>query len=343
MSDDFLFSDEDPLLDDAESEDPSPQHSGTWTVLIVDDDAEVHAVTRFSLRNVTFRGCSLELLSAYSGKEAREILRERNDIALILLDVVMETSDAGLQLVHVIREELKNRAVRIVLRTGQPGQAPEDKVIVEYDINDYKAKTELTAQKLFTTVIAALRAYNDIMTIEVSREGLRKIITSSARLVERNSLREFASGVLTQISALLDAQPNGIICAQKGANDKIVLLAGVGRYTVSLDGCIEDLASHDEVVAGVREALERKTTIFGQEAVTVYIPTDHDHEIAAWVVTERELSESDHDLLRLFLESLSSSFSNAVLFEKLQAANEELEGRVAKANERFERLGEAPV
>ncbi|WP_448204901.1 DUF3369 domain-containing protein [Azospirillum sp. sgz302134] len=341
MSDDFLFCDDDSLLDEPEAEPAAP--SGTWTVLIVDDDAEVHAVTRFSLRNVTFRGHSLELLSAYSGKEAREILRERTDIALILLDVVMETSDAGLQLVQVIREEMKNRAVRIVLRTGQPGQAPEDRVIVDYDINDYKAKTELTAQKLFTTVIAALRAYNDIMTIEASREGLRKIITSSARLVERNSLREFASGVLTQISALLDAQPNGIICAQKGVNDKIVLLAGVGRYTVDADGCIDDLLSHGDVVAGVREAFERKSTIFGQEAVTVYIPTDHDHEIVAWVVTERELSESDHDILRLFLESLSSSFSNAVLFEKLQEANEDLERRVAEANARLGRLGEAPV
>ncbi|HEX8480083.1 MAG TPA: phosphodiesterase, partial [Telluria sp.] len=119
-----------------------------WRVLIVDDDVDVHAVTRLALRNVSFKGRELELFSAYSGVEGFQILRDTPDIALVLLDVVMETDDAGLILARRIREELSNQIVRVVLRTGQPGQAPEQRVIIEYDINDYKAKTELTTQKL---------------------------------------------------------------------------------------------------------------------------------------------------------------------------------------------------
>jgi len=42
----------------------------------------------------------------------------------VLLDVIMETDQAGLDLVEFIRDTLKNETVRIILRTGQPGQAP---------------------------------------------------------------------------------------------------------------------------------------------------------------------------------------------------------------------------
>nr|MBP6600126.1 response regulator [Giesbergeria sp.] len=137
-----------------------------WRVLVVDDDVEVHAVTRLILGKMRYKGRGIELLSAHSGIEARQVMTSQSDIAVVLLDVVMETDDAGLRLVSVIRQELGNTATRIILRTGQPGQAPEEQVIVDYDINDYKAKSELTAQKLFTTVVAALRSYETIVALE---------------------------------------------------------------------------------------------------------------------------------------------------------------------------------
>jgi PAS domain S-box-containing protein len=143
-----------------------------WRILIVDDDKDVHRMTHFALLNVVFMDRPLELLSAYSRQEAYTMLRDTPDIALVLLDVVMETQDAGLVLARQIREELNNQLVRVVLRTGQPGQAPEQRVIVDYDINDYKAKIELTKQKLFTTVIASLRAYDNLLTIAQGKQAL---------------------------------------------------------------------------------------------------------------------------------------------------------------------------
>ena len=134
-----------------------------WRVLVVDDDADMHHVTRLVLSDFKFQNRSLELISAYSGKEAYDILAKPNDIALVLLDVVMETEDAGLVLTRQIREQLKNQLVRIVLRTGQSGKAPETEVVAAYDINDYKDKSELTVQKLRTTVISSLRAYSNLL------------------------------------------------------------------------------------------------------------------------------------------------------------------------------------
>ncbi|WP_338845640.1 PAS domain-containing protein [Massilia sp. W12] len=143
-----------------------------WRVLIVDDDVDVHVVTRFALRNVTYLGRRLKLFHAYTGAEAYDVLRDTPDIALVLLDVVMETADAGLRLARQIRGELNNQLVRVVLRTGHAGQALEQSVIVDYDINDYRTKTELTTQKLFTTVISSLRTYDSLLATERSQREL---------------------------------------------------------------------------------------------------------------------------------------------------------------------------
>lgn len=135
----------------------------SWKVLIVDDDEEIHFITKLALKDFSFDGKPLEFVSAFSGEEAKQAIQSNPDTALVLLDVVMEDDEAGLKVVKFIRNELSNYMVRIVLRTGQPGQAPENQVIIDYDINDYKTKTELTAQKLVSTIVTALRSYRDII------------------------------------------------------------------------------------------------------------------------------------------------------------------------------------
>jgi len=163
-NDEIIFADDQPETGDGKDAE------GPWNVLIVDDEDDVHRITKANLRSFRFRNRAIRLLSAHSSAEARRVLCDEHDIALVLLDVVMETEDAGLKLVEFIRGELRNRHIQIVLRTGQPGQAPEERVIVDYDINDYKVKSELTARKLFITVVAALRAYANIVDLDSSRQ-----------------------------------------------------------------------------------------------------------------------------------------------------------------------------
>ncbi|UGQ49012.1 response regulator [Massilia endophytica] len=156
------------------AEQPAANGPAPWRVLIVDDDVDVHVVTKFSLSNAVFMGRRLSFLHAYSGAEALNILRTEEDIALVLLDVIMETTDAGLKVAKRIRDELKNDLVRIVLRTGQPGQALEHSIILDYDINDFWCKTDLTTRKLFTTVIASLRGYQSLLESHRKLEALQK-------------------------------------------------------------------------------------------------------------------------------------------------------------------------
>ncbi len=134
----------------------SPQK---YKLLVVDDEPEIHNITRLVLNDFTFAGKKIELISAFSGKEAEELIQKNSDIALILLDVIMDSDDAGLNFVKYVREVVNNHLVRIVLRTGQPGMFPEDTIVEKYDIDDFKSKTELTKVRLFTTVRTALRVY----------------------------------------------------------------------------------------------------------------------------------------------------------------------------------------
>ncbi|MGK0288789.1 MAG: signal transduction histidine kinase [bacterium] len=179
-NDELIFTDE-------EDEEVKEESTDVWKVMIVDDDIEVHNVTRMVLSGFAYNHKKLQFICAESGEEAKKLIQEHPDTALILLDVVMEDDDSGLQVVKFIREELENHFVRIVLRTGQPGQAPEESVILAYDINDYKAKTELTSQKLFTTVVTSLRAYQAITALEEARDELK---TAWKRAEEMNRLKD---------------------------------------------------------------------------------------------------------------------------------------------------------
>ncbi|MFL5212845.1 MAG: DUF3369 domain-containing protein, partial [Microvirga sp.] len=187
--DDFLT-----VIEDGEAEARVPS-GGRWKVAVIDDDAAVHDGTRFALYDYVLNRQGLEILSAYSAQEGRELLRQHPDIAVVLLDVVMESEGAGLELVDYIRNELRNETVRIILRTGQPGQAPERRVIVDYDINDYKAKTELTADKLFTALTAALRSYQQLERMVQTRRGLEIIIDAASTLYDFKSMQRLAEGV----------------------------------------------------------------------------------------------------------------------------------------------------
>jgi two-component sensor histidine kinase/CheY-like chemotaxis protein len=156
-----------------------------WTVLVVDDEPDVHTVTRLALEGSRVDGSALRLLQARSGAQAREILQAEPECAVVLLDVVMETDDAGLSLARWIRESLQNQRVRIVLRTGQPGVAPEETVMSTYDIHDYYAKTEISARRLRTTVTSGVRAWRDLQTLHLQRQALERAQESIVR-----SLRE---------------------------------------------------------------------------------------------------------------------------------------------------------
>jgi response regulator RpfG family c-di-GMP phosphodiesterase len=330
--------DDDWLIDDdaaAPGAPPTQAMQRPWRVLVVDDDADVHAVTRLALRNLSFRGRELELFSAHSAADGFRLLRDTADIALVLLDVVMETEDAGLVLARRIREELGNHTVRVVLRTGQPGQAPEQRVIIDYDINDYKAKTELTTQRLFTAVISALRAYEALTMLERSRAGLAKILAAVPNLYQAGSLREFASGVLVQVSAVLDVGTDGMLCVMAAGSGEPAVLAATGEYA-DLAGQALLPAGHPLLPAFAR-ALRERASQYEQHATVFLLHTQQQQHLCIAVTPPLPIAPEQRDLLELYCQRIAAAFDNQYLFEQLrktQQATVEVLAEVAELHNR---------
>ena len=208
-----------------------------WKIMIVDDDATIHNATKKVLRNFNFEDKSLKFISAYNKNEAKKLIQQNPDVAVLLLDVMMDGEKAGLEIASYIRNDLKNTYVRIILRTGQPHDVPEEIVIREYDINDYKEKSELTAKKLCTTMFSSLRSYRDIMLIDANKRALEMILHSSSTLLEENSLIKLTDRVLHEILAILALNPIKTRCeisgfiATKNPDTKFHVLSATNNYT----------------------------------------------------------------------------------------------------------------
>ncbi len=300
-----------------------------WKILIVDDDIEVHNVTKMVLSEFVFEKKGVEIISAYSGVEAIDLMKLHTDTAIILLDVVMEEDDSGLRVVQHIRDILKNNMVRIILRTGQPGEAPEEKIIIEYDINDYKEKTELTVQKLYTTIISALRSYRDIMTIEHSKKGLEKIIEASANIFELQSMKEFAIGVLTQIVALLGINKNSLYCrtsgfaATKDSENGFYIVAATGDYNKYVDKNIKAIVQ-DEMLNLIETAYTEKRNVFSNDKFIVYFQSKNGVENLIYMSGINELSKLDIDLVEIFSVNVSIAFDNLYLNKEIIDTQKEI-------------------
>ena len=324
---------------------PVDEEARRWKVVVIDDDDAVHDGTRFALYDYVLDGQGLEIVSAYSAQQGRETMRAHPDAAVVLLDVVMESDVAGLELVDYIRTELKNETVRIILRTGQPGQAPERRVIIDYDINDYKAKTELTADKLFTTLTAALRSYVQLERLVETRRGLEIIIDAASTLYDFKSMQRLAEGVLTQIASLLNVDCAGILVLREGGNgiERFSVLAGSGCYTQYIGA----QSLENELRRMVNEAFTRRRHEFQPRRSVLYIRTGSGREVVVLIEAARHLSDTDRSLVEVFCSKLSVAFDNVILYEELQEANTRLEERVAErtreltlANERLATQGE---
>ena len=319
------------LIDDSGTA-PVASTARKWKVAVIDDDQAVHEGTRFALSDYNLNGQTLEILSAYSAAEGRKLMQAHPDIAAVLLDVIMETDAAGLDLVEYIRNEIKNETVRIILRTGQPGQAPERRVIVQYDINDYKAKTELTADKLFTSLTAALRSYQQLERMVQTRRGLEIIIDAASTLYDFKSMQRLAEGVLTQLASLLNVDCAGILVLRDDGGSPATI-SRCWRAPAATAASSAPPDRNRSIRTCGRWWKRPSTAARTSSPITarvLYLRTGSGREVVVLLQAERPLSETDRALVEIFSSRLSIAFDNVILYQQLHEANTQLEDRVAQ-------------
>ena len=307
-----------PFLEDAAPPGGAEAPTQFWKILVADDDRDVHQATELALRDLIIEGRGLTLLHAYSGAQALEVVAATPDLAVILLDVVMESEDAGLQVVRRVRQELHRNALRIILRTGQPGYAPELETIRNYDINDYKTKSELTLVRLFTSLTSAVRAYREMEGHEIMRRGLERVVRASTELTKLRGMQLFAQGVVDQLCALLDLAPEGLICAQAGlnnGNEPARVIAAAGQFGHLIHRPLAELG-----LPRIQQALERclaEGENSYEPALILHFATEAGRGLAAYVEIRRPLEDLDRHLLEVFCASMAVGFENMLLYGRL--------------------------
>ena len=328
-----MLSDSEALVDFAANDDRAMESSehdsdAQWKLLIVDDEKEIHAVTRLVLSDFQYHGRPLMFLSAYSAREARQLFQEHPDIAVTLIDVVMEAEHSGLELVDYIRNDLENPFVRIILRTGQPGYAPEREVVQNYDINDYKEKTELTAQKLFSCVYTALGNYRALHSLDANRRGLIKILEGSTDLFQKKSLEHFIQGVLEQISALLFIDKEAVYVHKLGvASDS----AGSDQVIVAATGGLNHCVGKDpravlaaDINEQIQTALTAKRSYFSDHSFIGYFGETKNAEAVIYLSSSEPFSPPDNHLLEIFFRNISTGLVNLRLKQEIEDTQKEI-------------------
>ena len=320
--DDALFFVED---DTQHSEVGDASHQLAWNVLIIDDDPDVHTATMFALHGLKIQHRPLNYLHAYSTAEARHLLLHSEAIAVILLDVVMSDDDAGLQLVGYIRHTLLMKDVRIILRTGQAGYAPEMEAIRDYDINDYKSKTELTQAKLFTTVTSAIRSYEQICTVSNNKQSLEAIIKASARLMALSDIQEFAETILEQALDLLADDTDAFICAinltdyvrrSEDLCSGAHVLASKGRYLEWNNQAFVQVANRQQQVQ-VQKALFERNHVYGTHDTVLYFSNLDGVSMAMYIDASLDHNTSKIRLLEMFCSNASVCLENVALSSRM--------------------------
>lgn len=304
------------LEDDPEMERPAGQ---SWKILVVDDDHDVHRTTEFSLQNEIIENRGLQFLHAYSAHDGLVLLAQHADIALLILDVVMESENAGLEMVKTIRGELKQKNLRIVLRTGQPGYAPEIEVIRNYDINDYKTKSELTRIKLFTTVTTAIRSYQQLCQIDSTRHGLELLVQASQKLYvcACTGIHDFTQGIITQIAAFLQVEPEGVVCVQGRRGDKEIVVAAAGGMSQYIQKDLSEI-NDSRLIASVREAFSSRRNVYTDNSVSLYFDVKSGQTFTVYIAANSPVVHENGELLKVFCSNISTMADNAQLYEHMR-------------------------
>lgn len=296
---------------------------GFWKVLIVDDEEDIHSVTKLALNHLVFENKRIQFISAFTAAQAKDILCADPEIAVILLDVVMEDDDSGLQLAKYIRYDLANWMVRIILRTSQPGQAPEEQVILEYAINDYKEKTELTARKLYSSMVTALRSYQDLAQISSSKQGLEKIIAATATIFAIQSIHQFAAGVLEQLAALLNIKKSALcvhsqgLMASRERTSDFSILAGTGTFQEFVGTSVDTILPYS-IRQEIEQVFKTNNANFYQGKNYVLFRSKQGSECILYMENGTSIDDFDQRLIDIFCVNICVAFDNIELSKEIE-------------------------
>jgi response regulator RpfG family c-di-GMP phosphodiesterase len=320
---DLLFMDETEDFDLVEKS----KNRKVWKVLVVDDDESVHQVTKLVLADTEIEHRQLEITSAFSSAEAKELLLSSDEYCMAFVDVVMETEHAGLELVEWIRNDLKNKNIRLILRTGQAGSAPESRVIRDFDINDYKEKTDFTSGKMITTVYAGIRAYRDIMTIKRSLDAFKQLIKATHDLLKISQFRQFGSAALNHLLTLMDVDSSALYIARNkvdfDAESSNFIIACTGKYICQTDD-FESSDIDEGIKLLIKNAFDEKKHYVTDMCFVGYYENSANSSSVLYIEFEDDVEHFKAHLAELFATNVSLILESLAHQQEVERTQKEL-------------------
>lgn len=302
--------------------------NGLWNVLVVDDNNYIHVLFREILKNFKFEGKTINIISAFSTKEAIDILIEKDDIAVIFIDIFLEEKESGFLLSKYIREEIKNHNSRIILMTGKGTTKLKEDAILNYDINGYEDKTNLFPEKLFVVLISAIRGYRDILHIDNNKRIMEQVVESSSELLRTKSLERFMSSTLCYLSSILNqckgkkCNINGLAALRNIDERAFSIVKGLGKYRNSLGNKIMDTISEDDFQL-VGKAYDKNDHIITEDRYISYYNSNAAEGII-FLEISGDLNHIDRELLDVFNKNILAAFENLCLNKEIGKTQREI-------------------
>ncbi len=308
------------FLPESDEQTKSPESVLPWKILVVDDDAQFRHSLQFALKNFVYQDRPIQLLTASSSQEGALVFARETDIAVAMLDVVMETDDAGLRLVRNVREILGNTETRIAMVTGQPGMAPLQTVVTDYDIDDYWLKTDFTAERLRGMLTTRLREWQRLRAINQARRGLQMIVEGCNAFADARTVADFSTRVVMELTRLLGVKEEGVVCVtedRRGSPYDACIIAAAGAFASAQGKPLSSLAN-----AAVRDALAdcliQRRDLTLPHGLTLYLASQLDAlSCAVYVEGVESLDETQQNLLRVFASHINSALVNVSLISRL--------------------------
>lgn len=300
-----------------------------WKVVIVDDDNFVHVVIKELLRDFEFEGRPLKIYSAYTGTDALKILSNNKDTALVLLDMYIGDETTGLKLTKYIREVVENSMVRIVLMTSQGSSALQKDAILNYDINGYEEKTDILTKKLHTVVASTLRYYKDLLQLNNNKMAMEELVTTSGRLSEAKTVKEFLSSALYHLNYIIDLYSNnnhmyGLAAAKSFDEEDFYIVAASGKYKGYINKKMKNVLPKDDYDLIMEVHYNKDHAIIGDKYISSYKSSSRAEAIIFFDVNKDKIKQMNFEILDIFHKNTTASFENLCISVEIEESQREI-------------------
>lgn len=141
-----------------------------------------------SKHSLTINGFRVNFLYAKDNAEAKKIIKENHEIAVVILNIKNDDLDDRLKIISFIKKQPHTKYIRIILKSNDSNFALKEEITHNYEIDGYFSKISSFDSEVAVAIMASIRAYKQL----VNTNKLLKSLAGSIAHEVRNPLNAIA-------------------------------------------------------------------------------------------------------------------------------------------------------